>query len=64
MTYKDFFNLIQNIIDDNSYKGFSNINTPHSESYTESRELFYRGVDWLDLYVKDKSLFKNFTKKY
>lgn len=64
MTDKDFFNLIQIVIDDNSHKGYSNLNTPHAESYTENRDLYYLGVDWVDLYVRERKPFKNFTKRF
>lgn len=63
MTDKDFFNLMQIVIDDNSHKGFCELNTPHAESYTENRDLYYLGVDWVDLYVREKKVFKNFFKR-
>lgn len=63
MMKKDFFNLMQVLIEDNAYKGISKLNTPHAESYTERRDMYYMGVDWIDLYIKERSLFNNFLKK-
>lgn len=63
LTGDNFFDLIKIVIRDNKYKNVCNLNTPHAESQTENRDFFYKGVDWVDLYIKRpfslKVLFRN-----
>lgn len=63
MKQKDFLNLLETVIDSSRKSGSCTLNTPHAESYTERRDMYYMGVDWLDLYIKERKVFKNFVKK-